>query len=229
MKTLLNDLLNLFFPRLCLLCQTPLTKEEKHICLHCLLDLPYTHYTDTKYNPAYDLFVTHTPIVGAISLFRFRKEGHGQKLIHSLKYHGNKSLGYDLGYLAASHLQPSGIFDSVDLLLPVPLHPKRLRQRGYNQSEWISKGIHSFTGIPIDTTSLYRTKQTESQTHKQLYERQKNVQDIFKLKTMDFINGKHILLIDDVITTGSTLKSCLKALKNIPDIQISILSIAIAQ
>lgn len=230
MKSLLNDLLNLFFPRLCLLCQTPLVKGEKNICLHCLLDLPYTHYNDIRVNPAFDLFAGYTAIQGALSLLHFNKKGYGQTLIHSLKYHGNKTLGYELGYLSATTFQHSGLFDSVDLLIPVPLHPQRLRQRGYNQSEWIAKGIQGFTGIPIDTSSLLRTKKTESQTHKQLHERQRNVEAIFSLnKNTQSLQNKHILLIDDVITTGSTLKACVQALEYQPGIRISLLSIAIAQ
>ena len=120
------------------------------------------------------------------------------------------------------------LFDTVDLLLPVPLHPKRMRQRGYNQSEWIAYGIRSATGIAVDTSSLSRIKKTESQTRKQIFERSENVEDIFRVENTDTLKNKHILLVDDVITTGSTMNACAEAMKAISGIRISILGIAVA-
>ena len=228
MKTLLNDLLNLFFPRLCLLCQTPLIKGEEHICLHCSNNLPYTHFTDLETNAACQLFEGKVPFVAATALLRFEHGGYGQKLIHSLKYHGNKELGYQLGRMAAIAYQKAGLFDTVDVLLPVPLHPERLKQRGYNQSEWIARGIQSVTGIPVDTTSVSRIKKTESQTRKQVYERQKNVENIFRLNDSEALKNRHALLVDDVITTGSTFLACAAAIQAVPDIRISFLGITIA-
>lgn len=223
-----SDLLNLFYPRLCLLCQTPLVEGEERICLHCSEHLPYTHFTDTKANPVCLLFREKISFVAATALLHFQKGGNGQKLIHSLKYHGNKNLGYELGRRAAMVYQETGLFDSVDLLLPVPLHPERMRKRGYNQSEWIARGIQSATGIAIDTTSLSRIQKTESQTRKQLFERPENVEDIFRLDNADALKNKHVLLLDDVITTGSTLSACAATLKAIPGIRISLFSIAVA-
>ena len=156
------------------------------------------------------------------------KGGSGQKLIHSSKYHGNKKLGYELGRMAATTYRETGLFDTVDLLLPVPLHPKRMRQRGYNQSEWIAYGIRSVTGIAVDTSSLSRIKKTESQTRKQIFERSENVEDIFRVENTDTLKNKHILLVDDVITTGSTMNACAEAMKAISGIRISILGIAVA-
>ena len=228
MKTLLNDLLNLFFPRLCLLCQTPLVKGEEHICLYCSNNLPYTHFTDMETNAACRLFEGKNPFVAATALLRFEQGGYGQKLIHSLKYHGNKELGFQLGRMAAIRYQKTGLFDTVDILMPVRLHPKRLKQRGYNQSEWIAQGIQSVTGIPVDTTSVSRIKKTESQTRKQVYERQENVENIFRLNEADALKNRHILLIDDVITTGSTLSACADAIQAVAGIRISFLGITIA-
>lgn len=170
-RMILNDLLNLFYPRLCLLCQRSLMEGEEHICLHCSNHLPYTHFTDMETNPVCLLLQGKTSFVAATALLHFTKGGSGQKLIHSLKYHGNKKLGYELGRMAATTYRETGLFDTVDLLLPVPLHPKRMRQRGYNQSEWIAYGIRSVTGIAVDTSSLSRIKKTESQTRKQIFER----------------------------------------------------------
>ena len=155
-RMILNDLLNLFYPRLCLLCQRSLVEGEEHICLHCSNHLPYTHFTDMETNPVCLLLQGKTSFVAATALLHFTKGGSGQKLIHSLKYHGNKKLGYELGRMAATTYRETGLFDTVDLLLPVPLHPKRMRQRGYNQSEWIAYGIRSATGIAVDTSSLSR-------------------------------------------------------------------------
>lgn len=157
-RMILNDLLNLFYPRLCLLCQRSLMEGEEHICLHCSNHLPYTHFTDMETNPVCLLLQGKTSFVAATALLHFTKGGSGQKLIHSLKYHGNKKLGYELGRMAATTYRETGLFDTVDLLLPVPLHPKRMRQRGYNQSEWIAYGIRSATGIAVDISSLSRIK-----------------------------------------------------------------------
>ena len=227
-RMILNDLLNLFYPRLCLLCQRSLVEGEEHICLHCSNHLPYTHFTDMETNPVCLLLQGKTSFVAATALLHFTKGGSGQKLIHSLKYQGNKILGYELGRMAATTYRETGLFDTVDLLLPVPLHPKRMRQRGYNQSEWIAYGIRSATGIAVDTSSLSRIKKTESQTRKQIFERSENVEDIFRVENTDTLKNKHILLVDDVITTGSTMNACAEAMKAISGIRISILGIAVA-
>lgn len=227
-RMILNDLLNLFYPRLCLLCQRSLVEGEEHICLHCSNHLPYTHFTDMETNPVCLLLQGKTSFVAATALLHFTKGGSGQKLIHSLKHHGNKKLGYELGRMAATTYRETGLFDTVDLLLPVPLHPKRMRQRGYNQSEWIAYGIRSATGIAVDTSSLSRIKKTESQTRKQIFERSENVEDIFRVENTDTLKNKHILLVDDVITTGSTMNACAEAMKAISGIRISILGIAVA-
>ena len=175
-RMILNDLLNLFYPRLCLLCQRSLVEGEEHICLHCSNHLPYTHFTDMETNPVCLLLQGKTSFVAATAL----------------------------------------------------LHPKRMRQRGYNQSEWIAYGIRSATGIAVDTSSLSRIKKTESQTRKQIFERSENVEDIFRVENTDTLKNKHILLVDDVITTGSTMNACAEAMKAISGIRISILGIAVA-
>ncbi|RHJ86521.1 ComF family protein [Parabacteroides sp. AM08-6] len=227
MMTILNDLLSLFFPRLCMLCKLPLTKGEEHICLHCLCHLPYTRFSDNENNPVSFLFRGKVAINKASALLYYEKGGHVQRLIHSLKYYDNKELAFYMGRMAALYLQKNGLFESVDVLIPVPLHPDKQRKRGYNQSEWIAKGIHSVLNIPVDTLSVRRLKKTETQTNKMIYERWKNVQDIFSLVQDKEIQGKHVLLIDDVITTGSTLGSCAEKLLTISRIKVSILSLAI--
>ena len=138
-----NDLLYLFFPRLCLLCRRPLVEGEEHICLHCAEDLPYTYYIDVHANPVYRLFKERFPVEAATAFLFFKQGGSAQTLIHALKYDGNRQLGYHLGRMAALEYRESGLFDAVDCLLPVPLHPKRERKRGYNQSEWIARGVPS--------------------------------------------------------------------------------------
>lgn len=229
MKQILNDLLCLFYPRLCLLCKTPLIKGEEQICLSCLSGLPLTRFGQTTDNPVAQLFIGKIPFTDASAFLYFEKEGHVQTLIHTLKYKDNKELGYQLGRMAALEYQKAGQFASADLLLPVPLHPRRLRQRGYNQAEWIARGISSVWHLPIDTTSVRRIKQTETQTHKQVYERWENVQNTFELTDAEKLQGKHVLLIDDVITTGSTIEACANTIASISGTQVSLLGIAVAQ
>lgn len=229
MGTILNDLLNLFFPTICLLCREPLIDGEKHICLHCLCDLPHTGYYDLENNPVAQLFFGKIPIVNATALFHYEKGGHVRQLIHALKYHDNRELGIKLGHMFALEYQKTSLFNQVDLLIPVPLHPKKLKQRGYNQSELIARGIGEISNLPVNTTVLGRNKKTETQTNKQVYDRWSNVQHVFSIADYELLQHKHILLVDDVITTGSTIGACAETLSSIPGIRISLLSIAIAR
>lgn len=225
-----NDLVNLFFPRLCKICGKPLIKGEEQICLHCLCDLPQTRYhLLTKDNPVELLFAGRVPIRHATSFLHYEKKSSVQKLIHSLKYYDNKELGFLLGRMAAKELQMADHpICQVDFLIPVPLHPQKEKKRGYNQSEWIAQGIQSVWNCPVLSTVLRRTSSTESQTHKSGFERWNNVRSVFQAARPSELEGKHILIIDDVITTGSTIGACAEALLDIPDIQISLFSLAIA-
>ncbi|NBH89360.1 ComF family protein [Parabacteroides distasonis] len=229
MPTIWNNLLNLFFPNLCKICKRPLVEGEEQICLKCLCDLPHTGYHQQANNPVEQLFIGKNRIEYATAYLRYEKGGKVQSLIHSLKYHDNKELGYLLGRQIARELQADhSPICTVDLLIPVPLHPRKKRQRGYNQSEWIASGIRSVWDIPIDTQSLARTTHTNTQTHKAIYDRWLNVCSIFNVIYPESLKNKHILLIDDVITTGATISACAKALSGIPGIRISILALSIA-
>lgn len=229
MPTIWNNLLNLFFPNLCKVCEKPLIEGEEQICLGCLCDLPHTGYHKQANNPVEQLFIGKTPIEHATAYLRYEKGGKVQRLIHSLKYHDNKELGYLLGRQIARELQADGSpLCEADLLLPVPLHPRKMRKRGYNQSEWIAAGIRSVLDIPIDTDSLSRTAYTSTQTRKAVYDRWQNVCSIFKANQTESLKNKHILLIDDVITSGATISACIQALSGIPGIRISILALSIA-
>lgn len=151
-----------------------------------------------------------------------------RQLLYELKYYGNKEIGGFLGRYMAAELLPSGFFEGIDYILPVPLHRKKERLRGYNQSEWLAKGVGSVTSIPVLSDVMERCKYTETQTHKGLYERWENVCDIFVCNTPAILQGKHVLLIDDVLTTGATIVSCSDALKDVADIRISVLTLALA-
>jgi ComF family protein len=223
----LNNLLHLFFPRLCVLCDHLLTEDEKHICMHCFCDLPRTNYHKRLFNPLLKLFAGTTQINTISSFLLFEKDGKVQRLIHSIKYFGNKQLAKYLGRIAAFETKEDGIFRGIDLLIPVPLHPKKQWKRGFNKSEWIAKGMETVCQCPIVTDVLFRKKHTDTQTRKSIYERHLNVEEIFSLKNADSLQGKHILLIDDVITTGATLNACIKTLSAIPDLRISIFSLSV--
>ena len=229
MTDLLNELVNLFFPRQCMLCGTPLVKDEQYICLTCFCDLSKTNYHFNKRNPAWNLFSGYMQVNEVTSYLFFEKDGTTQQLIHSLKYHGNKELAIWLSRIAAAELKAVGFYASIDTILPVPLHPKKEKRRGYNQSEWIAKGFSSIYGCPIDNKRIKRIADTKTQTRKSIYERHVNVEKIFEITNPDQLFGKHILLIDDVITTGATVSSCIETLLTVPEIKISIFSLSIAR
>lgn len=221
-------LLNLLFPPLCRCCGNHLTDGEDILCLHCLLDLPYTQFSEFYTNKAAQRFWGKVPLEKVTAGFYFEKGTHIQLLLHRLKYNNEKIIGYFLGQYVADRWLSTDFFKGIDLLIPVPLHPKKLRKRGYNQSEWIARGVAQLTGIECDTSHLHRTTDNVTQTHLSAYERYLNTQNIFTIKHPDELIDKHILLIDDVLTTGATLETCARILLTIPHVKVSVLALCIA-
>ena len=228
MTWILTDFLSLFFPNICTICKTPLISGEERICLSCLNKLPYTRFSADN-NPLTSLFAGRTEINNSHAFLYYAKGGLAQKLVFSLKYYNNKELGLILGRMAALSLSRLPDYELPDILLPVPLHKKRLRDRGYNQSEWIAKGFSSVWERPIDTTSLVRIKKTETQTRKSLYERIMGMETTFRLTNQTVLEGKHILLIDDVITSGATINACIKELQLCKEVRFSVFCLSVAQ
>ena len=223
-----TDLINLMFPNLCVVCGTNLLKNEHQLCLSCLHDIPKTNYHLMKDNPIEKRFWGKVPVYNATSYFFFQKGSSFQKLLHILKYKGNKEIGELMGKYAAIDLLDSPDFTSIDLIIPVPLHPKKYKIRGYNQSEWIGKGISTILDKPQDISILVRIRENATQTKKSVYERFENTEGIFELRDKTLWEGKHVLLVDDVLTTGSTLEACVKALLETKGIKVSIFTLAVA-
>lgn len=205
---MLNDLTSLFYPRNCICCQQSLNSGEQDCCIVCLAELPRTNFANFSDNPVAKLFWGRIELTFGFSVFHFSKGGKLQQLMHSLKYKGKTQVGEFLGREIAKELINSERKDQIDLIIPVPLHPKKERLRGYNQSDFLAKGINKLTNVPIDTASLKRSIHTSSQTRKSKFDRWQNVSSIFEIDKPKKIENKNILLVDDVITTGSTLESC---------------------
>lgn len=225
---ILNDFIGIIYPDVCPGCGNILLKYEKHICTKCLFDIPKTKFHDDDENIVNKLFWGKTRIESATAYCYFHKEGILQELIHSLKYKGKKEVGYTLGKFFGAELLSSEKFSKIDKVIPIPLHPKREKVRGYNQSEWICRGLHEVMNVEIDTNSIIRNIFTETQTKKNREERWDNVKSIYKINDENKLRGKHILLVDDVITTGATIEACAQTILQIPDTKVSIGAIAVA-
>jgi len=224
----LDSILNLFYPRVCAACGESLLKDEETVCLKCRYTLPRTGYERYPDNPLAQTFYGRVNIHAVTACYFFAKSGKVQHLIHQLKYKGNKDAGVFLGKQLGESLKDAPLFQGIDVIIPVPLHPRRERQRGYNQSLIIAQGISEVTGIPVGNQYLFRTKYNETQTRKTAEERYNNVKGIFELRRQEELKGKHVLLVDDVLTTGATLESCAHQLESVPGITISIAAAACA-
>lgn len=218
----------IFYPQLCIPCGRKLFSGEKYICLFCLQELPKTGFHTDKENKVAQLFWGRTEVARATSWLYFRKGSAYQQLIHHLKYKGLKELGSELGYLFAMDLAESE-FRKCDLIMPVPLHPARELKRGYNQSEWIAKGLSSALCIPISCSNLKRSKYNPTQTRKSRFERWQNVEGIFGVADPMEIMHKKVLLVDDVITTGATLEAAVIALLQTGVLEVSVATLALAE
>ncbi|RYD59519.1 MAG: ComF family protein [Sphingobacteriales bacterium] len=229
LQQIAEGLTHLLFPRLCAGCNKPLLPEEDILCLNCnVYYLPRTAYHHLPENETILRFAGRFPFEKATSLAYFTGEGLLQHLLHELKYNDRKEIGTFLGLQLAYDLKQTGWANSIDAIIPVPLHPDKEKLRGYNQSIIIAEGMSDVLAVPTLPNALERIRNTESQTQKSREERIANVQEAFAVKDAEKIKGKHLLLIDDVLTTGATLESCALALLNAPGVRISIATVGIA-
>ncbi|MDR1171081.1 MAG: ComF family protein [Bacteroidales bacterium] len=231
MSSAVSDILEgfagLFWPNVCACCSTGLTRGEEYICSHCMYELPVTNFHKDRDNPIAQVFWGRAPIEYATAGYFFRKGNRIQKLVHQVKYKGQKEMGAVLGREMGKSLRGSS-FSEVDLIAPVPLHPQKFRKRGYNQSEWIAKGLAEALDKPVNTQALVRRFFTATQTRKKRFARWENVDSGFGLINPGTFAGQHILLIDDVITTGATLEACIHAVLSAPGSKVSVAALALA-
>ncbi len=221
-----DDFISLLFPRLCYGCGNHLMRNEKLICTECYILIPRTNYHLKPDNPVSQLFWGRCMIEQAAAFSFYTRDSRIRNLIHQLKYKGIREVGSELGRIYARTLKSSGFLNDIDLIIPVPLHPSKIRQRGFNQSDLISLGISEITGIPMESELLVRKTVTKTQTRKTRYDRWTNVEDIFRVTDQDRIMNMHILLVDDVITTGSTLEACASELLKVENVKVSVAALA---
>ena len=218
---------NLFFPKICAACGKNLIAAEKVLCTECYYNLPKTNFHHSQDNPVNKLFNGIVNINYGTSFFYFFKGSKYQTVIHRFKYKAQKEIGFELGRLFGIELKNS-VFNEIDYIIPVPLHSAKLRKRGFNQSNVIASGISETLNKTVKDKSLFRIKNTDTQTKKTVEERRENVKSVFKVKYPKQLENKHILLIDDVITTGSTLASCAEEILKIKNTKVSVATLAVA-
>lgn len=224
-----EKLLNLFFPKACAGCNSFLLANEKVICTVCRHEIPLTNHSKIENNEAHVKFYGRIPIEFAGALFYFHKKGIVQELIHKLKYKGHQEIGTAVGYWYAEEIKNIKELQDVDFIIPVPLHRKRLKERGYNQVETFGKAVSEIAKIPYNDKVLIRTIYSKTQTKKNILGRSEMVKSIFSVTADESHHNKHFLLIDDVITTGSTLEACGRELLKIPGARLSIVCMAMTQ
>ncbi len=225
-----HRLLDLISPRLCVVCGCRLSVTEEILCAKCNFHLPRTDFhRDACDNEMARLFWGQIPIERATALFFYEAHAETANIIYELKYKNHPEIGETIGRLLAREIQPSGFFDGIDVIVPIPLAKRRQRQRGYNQSQEIARGVGEVTGLPIDDRVVRRTAFEGSQTSKGRWERNENVEHVFELADTETVHGKHLLLIDDVVTTGATVLACAQELAKAGDVKISVLALGFAK
>ena len=227
--TYLRDFIRLLYPNNCKACHTPLAKGEEVICSYCTYDLPRTNYHKGEDNPMFELFWGKIQIEHATAFIFFEKGNKTQTLIHKLKYKNLPEIGRHLGNLFGNELKHSANFNKVDVVIPVPLHPKKELKRGYNQCKMLAEAIALKLNKPMETNILFKKTETSSQTKKGKRERWENVQGTYFTTNADVLKHKHVLLIDDVVTTGATTEACAMELLKIEGVKVSIAVLAMAK
>lgn len=223
-----DAILHMFYPHLCKGCAIDIPQQSQQLCAACLTSLPFTSFEKHADNPAEKIFFGRTSIHAAMGLLYFTKDSLVQSLVHQIKYEGAKELAVFMGKMMGRALLNEARFSAIDLLLPLPLTSKREKQRGYNQSALLAEGISSVLKVPVNPSALQRHSSQGTQTHKSREERWLQMQQQFTCSLPEALAGRHVLLVDDVITTGATLDACAGILEAIPGVKTSIATLAIA-
>jgi len=218
---------HLLYPHNCIGCGSDVISDENFLCLKCINDLPYTHYESHAGNPVEKKFWGRIPVTAAMSEFYFSKKSIVQNFIHELKYNGNKDAAHYFGNIMGKSLLENNRFN-IDVIVPLPLFEKKEKMRGYNQAEILCNGISEILDKPVVRKNVIRKVSTETQTKKHRTERWKNVEKTFQVLDASLLEGKNILLVDDVITTGATIEACGAEILKIKNIKLYIASLAIA-
>ncbi len=230
-KDLLTSAAGVLMPRTCSVCGKPLELDEKFLCRRCLMDIPRTHYEDITFNAFDQLMAGKVPVERCASYFFYHKSDPYASILHDIKYRNMPTLGRWLTERATRQMLPSRFFDDIDAIVPVPLHYTKLASRGYNQSQFLAQGISRAIGKPV-VKALKAVHEHSTQTHKDAAERMLNTQGMYAASRRHCrgLDGKHLLIVDDVVTTGSTLLACATALKAaLPTARLSLFTLAAAQ
>ena len=223
-----KNLINLFFPKVCLACTNALVDNEAHICTDCRHDLPVTNFHFDKSDEVKKVLSGRVKIENGTSLLRFQKKGIVQHLIHNLKYKGHQEVGEFLGIWLGEELKTIDAYKDIDIVIPVPLHKRKLRKRGFNQVAKFAEEIANSLSARYVDTVLIKISDTKSQVNKSRLARWTDSNEIFSIQNLDKISNKHILLVDDIITTGATIEACSNQLLKVKNIKISVATMAIA-
>ena len=223
----IKDFFSLIYPRTCNACGKSLITGEECICTFCRFHLPKTRMHLEKDNKFSQIFWGRIPIETGTALFYFQKGSKVQELIHRFKYKGRKEIGHFLGRMLGDELRTSSFYEEIDLIIPVPLHPEKIRKRGFNQSEVIAGGIAESMGIPHSSKALIRSVATQTQTRKTRFRRWENVESVFETPYPKLLENKNLLLVDDVVTTGSTLEACAQKLLAVEGTRVWLVTLAI--
>ena len=229
LKNLKEGFISLFYPNLCLACGDNPPIPEQVICVNCQYYLPKTNFHLERENAFTDRLWGRFPFYTGAALYHFIKKGRVQHLIYNLKYNNKPEVGYFIGLKYGEILKQAPLYKDIDVIIPVPLHPKRERQRGYNQSETFAKGLAESMGIKYYKKALIRTLATTTQTKKSRLDRLKNVRAAFQISQPEILQGKNVLIVDDILTTGATLEACALKVLEIPKVRVSLVTIGVAE
>ncbi len=228
-RQVLNDTISILYPSLCAACDELLLQGEDVICTSCMVNLPRTGFHAIAENPVAKQFWGKVQLEGATALFHFHKGEKVQTLMHRLKYNNRPEIGNKLGAVCAREIIKSNPYATVDFIIPIPLHKKKQKIRGYNQAYCFAKGMADIYGKVVLKDGLQRVKFTDTQTRKNRFDRHKNVKTVFRVSKPHLFIGKRVLIVDDVLTTGSTLASCIQLFNKIEGAKVMVAAIAYAE
>lgn len=227
-SSIVNDFIGLFMPRRCSACDQALMNFEHSLCMACVADLPRNRFHDDERNKVEQVFKGRVNVEAASAFLQFSRHGMVQHMLHRLKYRGDRDVGLELGERMAEDVMGSPRFSTVDTVLAVPLHPKKEKQRGFNQSQVLVDGLRAVWPLRSVEEELLRVIRTTTQTKRGRIDRWANVKEAFQLAHPETLRDAHVLIVDDVVTTGATIESCVRALAEVPGIRVSVLACACA-